>query len=38
LKIAMLVTITIPGQKKIVVEHRQVTVALKQSTKKHRSF
>jgi Tol biopolymer transport system component len=34
LKIAVLVTITIPGQKKIV-EHRQVTVVLKQP-KKHR--
>jgi hypothetical protein len=36
LKIAVLVTITIPGQKTIV-EHRQVTVVLKKSTKKHRS-
>jgi Tol biopolymer transport system component len=34
LKIAVLVTITIPGQKKIV-EHRQVTVVLKQPKKKH---
>jgi hypothetical protein len=33
LKIDVLVTITIPGQKKIV-EHRQVTVVLKQSKKK----
>jgi Tol biopolymer transport system component len=34
LKIAVLVTITIPGQKKIV-EHRRVTVVLKKPTKKH---
>jgi Tol biopolymer transport system component len=34
LKIAVLVTITIPGQKKIV-EHRQVTVVLKKNKKKH---
>jgi Tol biopolymer transport system component len=34
LKIAVLVTITIPGQKKII-EHRQVTVVLKQPKKKH---
>jgi hypothetical protein len=34
LKIAVLVTITIPGQKK-TIEHRQVTVVLKQSKKKH---
>jgi Tol biopolymer transport system component len=34
LKIAVLVTVTIPGQKKIV-EHRQVTVVLKQTKKKH---
>lgn len=33
LKIAVLVTITIPGQKKIV-EHRQVTVVLKKTKKK----
>ena len=33
LKIAVLVTITIPGQKKIV-EHRQVTVVLKKAKKK----
>ncbi len=32
LKIAVLVTVTIPGQKKIV-EHRQVTVVLRQSKK-----
>jgi Tol biopolymer transport system component len=34
LNIAVTVTITIPGQKKIV-EHRQVTVVLKKSKKKH---
>lgn len=34
LKISVLVTITIPGQKKIV-EHRQVTVVLKKAKKKH---
>jgi Tol biopolymer transport system component len=34
LKIAVLVTVTIPGQKQ-VVEHRQVTIVLKQSKKKH---
>jgi len=34
LKISVLVTITIPGQKKIV-EHRQVIVVLKQPKKKH---
>jgi hypothetical protein len=34
LKIAVLVTVTIPGQKKIV-EHRQVTVVLKKTKKKH---
>jgi Tol biopolymer transport system component len=34
LNIAALVTITIPGQKKIV-EHRQVTVVLKKAKKKH---
>jgi hypothetical protein len=33
LKIAVLVTITIPGQKKII-EHRQVTVVLKKTKKK----
>jgi hypothetical protein len=33
LNIAVLVTITIPGQKKIV-EHRQVTVVLKKAKKK----
>ena len=36
LKIAVLVTIKIPGQKTLV-EHRQVTVALKKPTKKHRA-
>jgi Tol biopolymer transport system component len=36
LHIAVLVTITIPGQKKIG-EHRQVTVVLKQSKKRHRA-
>jgi hypothetical protein len=35
LKIAVLVTITISGEKKIV-EHRQVTVVLEKSKKKHR--
>ncbi len=35
LKITVLVTITIPGQKKIV-EHRQVTVVLKKAKKKKR--
>jgi hypothetical protein len=34
LKIAVLVTIVIPGQKRIV-EHRQVTVVLKKTKKKH---
>jgi hypothetical protein len=34
LKIAVTVTVTIPGQKKIV-EQRQVTVVLKKSKKKH---
>lgn len=36
LKISVLVTITIPGQKKIV-EHRQVTVVLKKAKKKRRN-
>ena len=34
LKIAVLVTVTIPGRRKIV-EHRQVTVVLKKTKKKH---
>jgi hypothetical protein len=34
LKIAVLVTIVIPGQKRIV-EHRQVTVVSKKTKKKH---
>jgi hypothetical protein len=34
LKIAVLVIVTIPGQKKII-EHRQVTVVLEKPKKKH---